>query len=302
LIAQVGWHEVVAEGYMMNRQELVDAIVRSGGAQHVLDETDALFGRLSYLQDTKRYGKLLSQLANANDRNNFLALVLEANFAYQFESQGLNLTYEVKQNAQHGSSIDFLRSTSGGDKVFFELRLLQRAKSDVDSITEQLSKGKTYFMSINADYEQDAVVRIQNTILGKVQGENGSPIKFFDTTAGVVNLVVIDTSAGILPIDLRDCMLATGGDPSVEEIYRRKIFGLFQEDNPEYPQHIHVLAEKYAHVRKTLHGVLFLFKRRDTGMLAYDLEQYLLWNPALIDTKRASSILDDVASAIPIRK
>lgn len=287
----------------MDKQALVDAIVRSGGKQNALDEVEALYSKLDLLQQTARYKALLSQIANANDKNNFLALVLEANFAYQFESQGLELTYEVKQGAQHKSSIDFLRKSPRGDSVFFELRLLQQAKPITDSIAEQLQKQPAYYVSMMGEQEQDEVVRIQNTVLGKVQDKNGNPIKFFSTAADAVNIVVVDATDSILgTIDVHDCMLATAGDPGVEEPYRRQVFGLFQEDKPEYPQHIHDLATKYTHIRNTLHGVLFLFKKPDTGILAYQLEQYLMWNPTRIDKARVRPIFVDVASAIPVRQ
>ena len=70
-----------------------------------------------------------SQLASANDKNNFLALVLEVNFAHQFESHGIQLIYEVKQDPGKPSTVDFLRTTAGGKRVYLELRLLQEAKS-----------------------------------------------------------------------------------------------------------------------------------------------------------------------------
>ncbi|MGH8522970.1 MAG: hypothetical protein ACREXY_01755, partial [Gammaproteobacteria bacterium] len=81
----------------MNKQALIDAIRRSDGKQWALDEADDLWLRLEFLHKTSRYGQLLSSLVKANDRSNFLALVLEANFAYQFESKGLALVYEVQQ-------------------------------------------------------------------------------------------------------------------------------------------------------------------------------------------------------------
>ncbi len=71
----------------MNKQALIDAIRRSGGKRWALDEADDLWVRLDFLQKTGRYGQLLLGLANANDKSNFLALVLEANFAHQFESK-----------------------------------------------------------------------------------------------------------------------------------------------------------------------------------------------------------------------
>jgi hypothetical protein len=121
----------------LDKQALIDAISRSGGKQNALDEAEALWVKIDCLQQTGRYGPLLSQLDKANDKSNFLALVLEANFAYQFESQGLELTYEVKHDVQHKSSIDFLRKAPSDDSVFLELRLLQQAQSITNSINVQ---------------------------------------------------------------------------------------------------------------------------------------------------------------------
>lgn len=286
----------------MDKQALINAITRSGGKQNALAETDVLWAKIDYLQKADRYKQLLSQLTSANDKSNFLALVLEANFAFQFESQGLELAYEVKQDAQHKSSIDFLRKTPTGDNVFFELRLLQQAKSITSSINAQLQKCNIYRIAMGGQGEQDEVFRIQNTVFNKVQDENGRSIKFFSTAADAVNIVVVDATDNILgAIDVFDCKLATYGDPGVEEIHRREVFGLFQVDRPEYPQHIHDLAVKYSHIRSMLHGVLFLFKKPNTGILAYQLEQYLMWNPALIGTEKASPIYKEVTSAIPFR-
>ncbi len=285
----------------MDKQEVIDAIVASGGEQGALDEADDLWLRLDLLDKTGRYGRLLSSLTKANDKSNFLALVLETNFAYQFESQGLALTYEVKQGA--GGSIDFLRQIPGGDRMYFELRLLQQAPSISDSINAQLEKWGIYRFVMGGDEEQNEVVRLQNAILGKVQDRNGKRIKFFLTDPHVVNVVVVDATESILgAVDVHDCMLATYGDPSVEEVYRRKVFGLFQEDRPEYPQRIHDVAAKYRYIRSMLHGVLFLFKERDTGILAYRLEQYLMWNPALVDEAKARPIVADLTQAIPVRR
>ena len=287
----------------MDKQALIDAIRRSGGKQWALDEADNLWLRLDLLRKTGRYGQLLSSLAKANDKSNFLAVVLEANFAYQFESQGLDLAYEVQQDAQKKTSIDFLRKTPSGDNVYFELRLLQQTQSITDSIKTQLQGSHVYRLFMGGDDEQNEVARIQNTILGKVQDKNGKPVKFFSTDADAINIVVVDATKSIFgTIDVHDCTLATHGDPSVDEVYRRKVFGLFQEDRPEYPQRIHDLAAKYSHIRKTLHGVLFLFKEPHTGLLAYRLEQYLMWNRALIDSAKAKRILGDLTGAIPCRR
>lgn len=277
-------------------------IARSGGKHHAIKEADAFFTKLEYLRLTGRYELLQSRLLQANDKSNFLALALEVNFAYQFEYRGLALIYEIKQNAQHGSSVDFLWKASNGYRVFFELRLLQQMQFIAGRIKSQLQNSKMYQIFIGGQDEAHEVVRIQKTILAKVQDKKGNPIKFFSTAPNVVSIVVLDVTDNILgAIDINDCLLATYGDPGVEEMYHRQVFGLFQEDMPKYPQHIRDLATRYAHIRRTLHGVLFLFKKPNTGILAYQLEQYLIWNPALMTGEREKIVCADICRAIPVR-
>ena len=212
----------------MNKQALVDAIRNSGGKQWALAEVDDLWPRVELLQNTGRYGSLLSQLAAANDKSNFLALVLEVNFAHRFESQGLRLDYEVKQEAGKPSTVDFLRQTPTANRVYLELRLLQQRKSIATMIDEQLQKFGVYRLLMGGDDERREVERLQSVILAKVQDGKGGPIKFFSVDAGIVNIVVVDATDTILGmIDIHDCLLATYGDPAVDEDYRRNIFGLF---------------------------------------------------------------------------
>ncbi len=187
--------------------------------------------------------------------------------------------------------------------MYFELRLLQQRESIRDSINKQLEKCGVYRIFMGAGDDQNEVVRLQSVILSKVQDKKGRPIKFFVVAREVLNIVVVDVTDIILgAVDIYDCMLATYGDPGVEEVYRRQVFGLFQEDRPEYPQSIHDLAARYRYVRTMLHGVLFLFRVRDSGILAYQLEQYLMWNPALIDEARAGPVAADLNRAIPVRR
>lgn len=286
----------------MDNATLTAAIGNSGGGPNALDEVDALLVRISFLESTGRYRSLASQIAKANDKSNLLALVLEVNFAYQFESAGRTLTYEVRQNPRHKSSIDFLRSLPGGP-VFFELRLLQTAQLIVESMNAQLKGSGMYRIALDGEDQQDEVLRIQNVIVSKVQDKSGNPIKFFLTAGDALNIVVIDATDSILgTADIHDCLLATHGDPAVHEAFRGGIFGLFQQPKPEYPKWIQDLAVKYQHIRETLHGVLFLYKKRGAGILVYDLEQYLIWNPAIVQPERAKPVIEDIVAAIPQRR
>jgi len=292
----------------MDEKTLIAAIKQSGGSNTTATEAPELLARLNLLESTERYQVLLRQIAKANDKSNFLALILEANFAYQFESRKLELAYEVKQVANQTSSIDFLRIAPTGHRVYLELRLLQEAQQNSDAVKAQLEKGPLYRMTMDADGERDEIARIQSTILSKVEEKNGKPIKFFSTAKDVLNVVVVDTTAGILgAIDCGDCMLALYGDPSVDELMRRQMFGLFQLAKPEYPGEILKRAAKYENVRRKLHGVLFLFKKKSGGVLVYDLESYLFWNSALMSREKmtegeAGTIQADIEQAVPRRR
>ena len=102
-------------------------------------------------------------------------------------------------------------------------------------------------------------------------------------------------------IDLFDCFLSTHGDPYVEEVYRRGIFGLFQLSSPAYPKGIIEIAKYYEHIRATLHGVLFLFKTKNTGLLNYKLEHHMIWNPSLVSKELASNVCSEITQALPIK-
>ena len=286
----------------MNKQALIDAIRNSGGAQGALDEVDELSVRVDYLQKTGRYGALISQVAVTTDRSNFLALTLEINFAYQFESSGRELQYEISQDAQQNSTIDFLRVSRGGKQVFFELRLIQQPQDIAASIAGQIENTGRYKIGLDAEDDQGAIVRIQRNILSKVQDKKGNPIKFLSIAKNAINIVVVDIADCMLGMmDIHDCMLACQGDPGVEEPYQRGVFGLFQQDMPHYPQRIHDLAKTYAHIRGTIHGILFL-DRVGVKILTYRLCHYLVWNPALIDESTARCILADFSAAIPAHR
>src|SRR5260370_22751487 len=174
------------------RDSLLNAIRASGGKSTALDEADALYTKLQYLDGTGRYGQLLSNLSSANDKSNFLALALEATFAYQLEQSGVSLQYEVRQDDSGDSSIDFLAPTISGNRVFFELRLLQERASIAAKIAHQLQTSQIYRMVLNAIDEANEIIRLQSAILEKVQRADGTPHKFIAPCDGSLNVVVLD--------------------------------------------------------------------------------------------------------------
>src|ERR1035441_10471529 len=250
----------------VNKQSLIDAIQDSGGSQSALDEVDDMWVRVDYLEKTGRYGAFLSQISNAKDKSNLLALTLELNFAYQFESVGLELTYECSQDVQQNSTIDFLRVSPGGEEVFFELRLIQQPQDTADSIAGQIENTERYKIALDAEDDQDAIVRIQRNVFSKLEDKKGNPIKFLSTAKNAFNIVVVDIADCMLGMmDIHDCMLACQGDPGVEESYQRGVFGLFQPDMPHFPQSTHDIAKRYAHIRGTIQGVMFRSEERRVG-------------------------------------
>lgn len=286
----------------MNRAILLDAIRNSGGAEQPDTEVDGLLEKLQHLEDTGKYARLLASIASANDKSNFLSAVFEATFAFQFERSGLPLYYEVQQDDDSNSSIDFMRRAASDISIYFEARLLQQDTATGESIREQLHNTGFYRIAMSGEDEHDAIVRLQSVILNKVQNSEGLPVKFLRTANDIVNIVVIDVSDILLgAIDLHDCLLSTHGDPYVDEVYRRGIFGLFQKPISGYPDHIDTIAHSYEHIRSVLNGVLFLFKSNNSGPLDYILEHYMIWNPALSDKEMAQEVCREIGRAIPPR-
>ncbi len=285
----------------MDEKALLAAITRCGWKGAWEEQVSGLLSKLDLLEKSGRYGKLLASLKGANDKNNFTATVLEATIAFQFESAGIELQYEIRQDTEDESSIDFCWKTRSGKAVYIEVRLLQQDKATADSISSQLDARNVYTVSKDGDDERQDIVRVQKVILEKVQKKDGSPTKFLTAHQDAVNLVAIDISQIILgAFDLDDCKLVTLGDPAVPDINRRGLFGLFQELEPAYPALIQSLAQSHAHIKKTLHGVLFLFRLPKTELFDFTVERFLAWNPSLIKEDTAREICKEIEPALPL--
>lgn len=287
----------------LSRDSLIAAIAASGGAAQPDDQVDGLFAKLQFLEATGRFGVLLRGILKANDKSNFLALLLEATFAHQFERIGAPLKYEVKQDPAHGSSIDFGLGLADGPTAYFELRLLQQDQATANSIAEQLTASSTYAVFKNGADEQAEVFKLQGIALGKVEDKTGKPIKFLKVEPTALNIVVVDISDIIIgTADLEDCMLATYGDPAVAVEFRREVFGLFQDALDTYPEHLQQAAARFKHFKATIHAVLFLFKSPRSRPLDYALEQVLVWNRSLVTEEVAGHLMPVCEAALPRRK
>ena len=283
-----------------DRAILEAAIAASGGAAQPTDQVDGLLAKLQVLEASGRYGALIKSISKSNDKSNFLALLLEATFAYEFEARSIPLDYEVKQDANDGSSIDFRMKLDDGRFTYFELRLLQQDQTTAKAIAKQLVKTGSYAAAMNGGDEQREVLRVQSTILSKVENKGGKPIKFLKTDEGTFNIVVVCISDIVLgTADLYDCLIATYGDPEVPAEYRRDVFGLFQDMRPEYPKHVQDAATRFTHLKSTVHAVLFLFRLTSSGVLDYSLRQVLVWNRALTTEQSCRLVGERINTAIP---
>ena len=187
--------------------------------------------------------------------------------------------------------------------VYIEVRLLQQDATTTRSISSQLAAANVYTISLNGDDEKRDIIRLQQVIMEKVQKRDGTPTKFVAEHPGAVNLVAVDVSSIILGMfDLDDCKLVTLGDCSVQPAFQRGIFGLFQEPDSRHPQEIQAVADGFAHVRSTLHGILFLFRAPKSEPYDYSLERCLERNPRLMDQGTAKTIREAFQPALPLEK
>lgn len=287
----------------MDKQALEDAMTSSGWPQVWEDQLDGLWSKIEHLPRGRGFQRLRSNIKSSNDKSNLIASVLEVTFAYQFESAGIELDYEVKQDSSQPSSVDFRWKVAPGLAVYIETRLLQQDRATTESIEDQLRASNAWSVVKDGEDDQQDIIRVQQVIIEKVQKEDGTPTKFLVRDQGTINIVAVDVSEIILGMfDHDDCLLVGLGDPAVASICQRGIFGLFQELRPDYPDRIHVLAEAYAHIKNTLRGILFLFKRPKREPFNYSLEHLLVWNTSLMEKGDVAVISEQIKRAMPLYK
>lgn len=286
-----------------DRTTLEGAIQAFGGGKQPDDQVEGLLAKLHVLEAKGRYGLLLNALADTNDESNFRSLVLEATFAYQFEVAGMALEYEVRQAPDQPSSVDFRLNATSGESVFFEVRLLQQDQATANDIAAQLKANKQYVVVKDGRAEAVDIIRLQSTILSKVQKSDGTPIKFLKAEPGVVNIVVVAVSDILLGTpDMYDCVLAAYGDSEVPEPCRRGVFGMFQDVKDADTAELQAFATRFEHCKGILHGVLFVFRPHGAGVLAYNLQQVMVWNRSLVSRTLGTSLMEQMARALPAKE
>lgn len=236
--------------------------------------------KLDLLNSTGRYNKLLKSLFRAIDRSEFGGYVFEALLAYDFESKGHKLEYEVKANCTVNTSVDFCYNLDAQERIHFELKLANRKDE------------------LRAD--ADEVIRLQHLILRACQDSKGRPIKFPSPEEGRYSFIVIHVS-GLLDTMIRkiDCWLAMYGDVAVERPDRRGIFGLCQELSPNASESERNFYNKFKHFRSTIHGVLFVQNEGNPHGPPYidaELQYFLIGNCHLLNRQEGKSIIENLES------
>ncbi len=142
----------------------------------------------------------------------------------------------------------------------FTLRCVFSNKTEQRSDSIQRPQiGNVYAVSKDGEDEKQDIIRVQQAILEKVQKKDGTPTKFLTTHEDAINIVAVDISQIILgTFDPDDCRLVSW---EIHQFTRpvNAASLVYLAPLPAYPEYIQSLAKSYADIRRTLHGVLFLF-------------------------------------------
>lgn len=291
-----------------NKEVLIDTLLPKLAASfaasgHSIEEPEIILfplaRKLLLLRQASRFSKLLSNLFAANNKANLHSLILEATFAYQFESANKPLNYEVRCRSDDEMTIDFYRRIPSGKNLYMEMRQVNQRLAITDLIDEQLGQSNFYEVHLGGNDDRADTLRLQRLILSKAQDSEGNLIKFSLGGPDDYNIIVVEVSDLHLGmIDHFDCMLVTYGDPMVPEFARRDIFGLFQEDRHDHPALIHEFVAKFSMFRSTIHGILFLWKHHKSYPSDFELEFFLVHNNNLITHTNCLEIADDMRGAM----
>ena len=289
----------------MQIDELNAIIQASGGGCFALEYAEALLAKINSLEAGKGYGALMTQLRAAREQGDLRGRVLEVNFANAFADHGAELVYGAKQGMT--GDIDFCWNLPDF-RVFIEMKLLGQDKTTKESIEQLLNENGASETLISDDTSD--VARIQRDIFTK------SSIRKFNPKpeAGWANLVAVDVSELQLgTTDICDCLLAVLGNegavrychpsclrPSIVGVFERADMDSLRPEQVEWIKEFHQFRDTQPHPRDYIHGVLFLFREpTERAALSYDLSGALVWNPALMDKKRAFQIANSLHGLIP---
>ena len=257
--------------------------------------------KLEILRASGRFNKLLKSLLSSNQPEEFNSYVFEALFAYDFESNGEKLIYEISQLPQSSTSIDFCYEPIDQITIYLELRLITQRQWITQSMDLQLHMSGVYEISLKPQQEQAETLRLQNIILDKCLDNHGMPRKFRKSSNGSFNFIVVNVSdLHLTMMDRDDCLLALYGDPAVQMFNQRGIFGMWQElpNNPSDEEKTY--HEKFEYFRNIIHAVLFIRYVKGSGHLNKlyidrELEYFLVGNRNLLKQNELESIANKLS-------
>ncbi|HYA41738.1 MAG TPA: hypothetical protein VEF34_10565 [Syntrophobacteraceae bacterium] len=282
---------------MTTREKLRNLLASIGAnADHWQDNVEKFRIKVDLLDQSGKYGNLLKSFFSCKDLNTINSYSFEILFAYDFEANGLSLEYEVKQCDEDSHSIDFRCCLDDKSILFFELRLIQQRNWITQSQKNQLNSEGWYTTVLGGEDEKNETIRLQNLILEKCQSRRGNPIKFHGVIDGAYNFIVVNVSELHLNMcDRADCYLAVYGDRYLPPVFRRGVFGLWDELPDNYTAEILELYKKFRIFRECIHGVMFV-KFDGTGnwsrlYLDQGLQYFIVGNNNLVESGRFQELL-----------
>jgi hypothetical protein len=260
---------------------------------------DILLRKLEFLHDLQRYDGLLRNIFSSRERNEFNSYAFEAAFAYDFEVNGHQLEYEVKNLSESLTSIDYCLETEGR-KIYFELKVINQRAALTSFIETQLRHYGFYEILQGGEEEQQDTIRLQNSILSKCQDKEGKPIKFGREEGSYNFIVVFVSDLHLETIDKDDCLLAMYGDEGVPPHIRLGIFGLCQQLSELATEEKREYYDKFSHFRETIHGVLFVKNSSRGGdenyLVDLELQYFLIGNNTILEKEEGDAIIEKLSS------
>ncbi len=227
--------------------------------------------------------------------------MLEATFAFHFQSAGMPLQYEVRRRLDDETSVDFLHRTTWNRELCIEMRLVQQPQARTSLFEKQLRESNYFGTELDGAVDRKETLRLQRLILEKAVNSKGQLIKFRPEDTNTYNIIAIEVSELHLGmIDHHDCMLVAYGDPAVPIFARRRLFGLFQESRPEDPDYIQEIAARFAPFRDGVHAILFLRQVPPSHPIDYCLEYLLISNQRLVTRGEGTQIAGEFRRTMDI--